>query len=106
MLILFTGSDWCPYCQKLEQEVLSTGDFTRYTSSHFVFLTVDDLRNSPVSDEQKARVSQLEQKFSITAFPTLMVVGTDEKEKGRQEGYDPGSGPGAVIGQLNQIAAK
>jgi len=106
MLILFTGSDWCPYCQKLEQEVLSTSDFTKYTASHFVFLTVDDLRNSPVSDDQKARVAQLEQKFKINAFPTLMIVGTDETEKGRQEGYNPGSGPAAVIGQLDQIAAK
>jgi thiol-disulfide isomerase/thioredoxin len=106
MLILFTGSDWCPYCQKLEQEVLSTSDFTKYVSSHYVFLTIDDLRNTPVPDTLETKIKQLEQKYNVTGFPTLMVVTDDEKEKGREEGYDPGSGPVSVIGQLNQIAAK
>ncbi len=23
LLVLFTGSDWCPYCKKLDEEVLS-----------------------------------------------------------------------------------
>ncbi len=106
MLVLFTGSDWCHYCQMLEQEVLSTKDFTNYVSSHYVFLTIDDLRNTPVPDNRAAEIKQLEQKFSITGFPTLMIVSDDEKEKGRSEGYDPGSGSKAVIGQLDQIAAK
>jgi protein disulfide-isomerase len=106
LLILFTGSDWCPYCQKLEQEVLSTGDFSSFTSTHFVFLTIDDLRNSPVADDDKQRISQLERKFNISGFPTLVLIDTDEHEKGRMEGYDPGSGPSSVISQLQQIASR
>ena len=28
LLLLFTGSDWCPPCQKLEEEVLGQEDFS------------------------------------------------------------------------------
>jgi thioredoxin-related protein len=104
MLILFTGSDWCQYCQKLQQEVLSDSGFQSYTGSHYVLLTVDDLRNTPVSDSDKQRVQGLEQKFHVAGFPTLIMVDRDEHEMGRIEGYDPGSEPSAVTKRLDQIA--
>ena len=106
MLVLFTGSDWCPYCQMLEREVLSTTDFTKFSGSKFVFVTLDDLRNSPMSDSDKSSIHALEQKFNITGFPTMVVIGENETEKGRAEGYNPGSGPAAVIQQLSQFAAR
>lgn len=100
LLILFTGSDWCQYCQMLEREVLSTSAFTKFTSSHYVFVTIDDLRNSPVIDDDKRRIASLEQKFNITGFPSLVVVDENEKELNRVEGYNPGSGPETVIRDL------
>lgn len=104
LLILFTGSDWCQYCQMLEREVLSTSSFTKFSSSHFVFVTIDDLRNSPVLDDDKRRISGLEQKFNISGFPTMVVVNENEKELDRLEGYDPGFGPEKVIRDLTPRA--
>jgi hypothetical protein len=40
-------------------------------------------------DDEKARITALERKFRINSFPTLLVVDTTEREKGRQEGYNP-----------------
>jgi thioredoxin-related protein len=106
MLILFTGSDWCPYCQSLQSEVLSTSEFQQYVNSHFVFLTVDDLRNTPVMDDEKKRVAGLEQKFGTSIFPSMFVVGGDEKVIGQINGYPPGSGPTSVINGLNKYLHK
>jgi thioredoxin-related protein len=106
LLILFTGSDWCQYCKMLEQEVLSDSGFQKYISNHYVFLTIDDLRNSPVSDDDKQKVQSLEQKFKVGGFPSLIMIDDDEHEKDRIEGYNPGSGPSAVMSELDQIAQK
>jgi thioredoxin-related protein len=106
MLILFTGSDWCPYCQALQSEVLSSNEFQQYINSHFVFLTVDELRNTPVMDDEKKRVADLEQKFGPSGFPSLLVVSSDEKTIGRISGYAPGSGPTSVIDGLDKFLHK
>jgi len=102
VVILFTGSDWCPYCQSQESEVISTGPFEQYKNSHFVFMVVDDLRNTTMLDDEKARVTTLEQQFHITEFPTMVVVDSTRKELGRVEGYAPGSGLAGVESDLNK----
>ena len=30
LLLHFTGSDWCPYCQELDREVLTTSSFQNF----------------------------------------------------------------------------
>jgi len=47
--------------------------------------------------------ADLAQKYQVQAFPTLLVTTPDGKEVGRQEGYDPGSGPNAVITKLKSF---
>jgi protein disulfide-isomerase len=106
LLVLFTGSDWCPYCQKLDQEVLSTPDFQSYVAGHFVFVTIDDLRNTPVPDDEKKQITDLERKFNVHGFPSMLVLDNHERTIGGVEGYEPSSGPSAVTGKLDAIAAK
>jgi thioredoxin-related protein len=102
VVILFTGSDWCPYCQSQESEVISTSQFEQYKDSHFVFVKVDDLRNSTMLDDEKERVKTLEAQYHIGLFPTLVVVDSNQKELGRVEGYNPGSGLAAVQSDLGK----
>jgi hypothetical protein len=102
IVILFTGSDWNPSCQSLESEVISTGQFEQYKDSHFVFVTVDDLRNTTMLDDEKNRVQTLETQFHITSFPTLVVVDSTQKELGRVTGYAPGSGVPGVQSDLKK----
>lgn len=41
VLILFTGSDWCTWCTRLEKEVFSTNEFAQAASDSFIFLKLD-----------------------------------------------------------------
>jgi thiol-disulfide isomerase/thioredoxin len=106
LLILFTGSDWCPYCQKLDQEVISTPNFQSYVAGHFVFVTIDDLRNTPMLSDDKKEITELEQRFQISGFPSMLVLDDNEHVLGGIGGYEPGSGPSAVMSKLDTIAAK
>lgn len=100
LLLDFTGSDWCGYCKALDGEVLSTSSFQRFSASNFVFVTVDFPHQTPLPPELKAQNDSLGRKYHVNGFPTLLVTDCDGKELGRTSGYDPGSGPKAVIAAL------
>jgi thiol-disulfide isomerase/thioredoxin len=103
VLVHFTGSDWCPYCQKLEEEVISTSDFAQFAAANYIFVTLDFPHNIPQTDEVKRANSAVAAKYGINGYPTLLVIDGDEKVLGRMSGYDPGTGPGPVIAQLKSF---
>ncbi|MDD3886340.1 MAG: thioredoxin family protein [Victivallaceae bacterium] len=87
VLILFTGSDWCPYCIKLEKETLSGRDFKHFAKDNLVLLKLDFPRNGKVSAAQR----KLAREFKANGYPTTVIVSPDGKELGRMGGYLPAS---------------
>lgn len=73
VLLLFTGSNWCPACMKLEREVLKNPEFARLVKDRFVFVKLDFLDNSPEGMARSLNRPLIDQ-FNITAFPTIVVV--------------------------------
>jgi thioredoxin-related protein len=103
VLLHFTGSDWCPYCQMLDKEVLSKDSFKTFADKNYVGVLLDFPHDKPQSDAVKQQNDALAKQFNIEGYPTLVVITPDGKELGRQEGYDPGSGPDAVISKLKSF---
>ena len=106
MLILadFTGSDWCPWCVKLDKEVFSQKAFKDYVKGKFVLLKLDFPRRKTLSADLKAQNNKLAKKYGIGGFPTILIL--DAKgAKIAQGGYMQG-GPDAFIGFLKQVRAK
>lgn len=103
VLLDFTGSDWCGYCQLLDKEVFTQSEFHQYANQNFILVTVDFPHSNPLSAELKQQNFGLKQDFQTHGFPTLIVVNSDGKEIGRKVGYKPGSGPQAVIDELKKI---
>ena len=99
VLIDFTGSDWCPWCIKFDREVLDTGKFAAYAKSHLELVLADFPRNKPQSATLKTANAGLQKKYNVEGFPTLVVLNSDGKEIGRQDGYQPG-GPAAFIAEI------
>ena len=94
LLLLFTGSDWCPPCQKLEQEVFVDEDFYAEAEGHFVFVKFDFLKNSPLREEVKLKNEEWSKKFGVDSFPTIVLVDAKLKpyafagyEKGGAENF-------------------
>jgi protein disulfide-isomerase len=100
VLLDFTGSDWCPYCQDLDREVLSSRAFQTYSVSRFVFVVVDFPHDTPLLDDVRQQNDMLKDKYGINGYPTLIVTDANGKELGRTSGYNPGSGSQAVIESL------
>ncbi|HAN41599.1 MAG TPA: thioredoxin, partial [Candidatus Cloacimonas sp.] len=54
VLINFSGSDWCIWCQKLEEEVFDKEEFKAYAEENLVLLNLDFPRKSTQSEEVQA----------------------------------------------------
>ncbi len=74
LLLLFTGSDWCPPCQKLEQEVLSHEEFRQEASRHYVLVKFDFLKQTPQAKTITSQNEEWSKKFGVDAFPTVFLV--------------------------------
>jgi len=103
VLLDFTGSDWCPYCQLLHKEVLTTPAFQSFADTNYVLVRVDFPHQKQLPDEVRQQNRNLQQQFNVYTFPTLIVVNAEGKGLGRKVGYNPGSGPGPVIAMLTRI---
>jgi len=103
VLLDFTGSDWCGYCQLLDKEVFTQPAFKNFADKNDILVTVDFPRQKQLPDDLKQQNDTLGQQFKIDGYPTLIVLDANGKELGRQVGYDPGSGPDAVIAKLKSF---
>ncbi len=79
MLLLFTGSDWCPPCIKLEKQVLGTSDFINQGQSEFILVKFDFPQNTPLSPELEAQNAEWADRFGVEGFPTLVLVDAQQK---------------------------
>ncbi len=74
VIFLFTGSDWCPPCKKLEKEVLSEKEFLEEISKQYVLVKLDFLKNSPQDPELVKQNDGYSKKYGIDSFPTLVLA--------------------------------
>ena len=83
----FTGSDWCPYCIKLEKEVFSKREFIEFAEKNFVLLRIDFPEHIP-EDKMDAQ-KKLAETYDIKVFPTVVILDKNGKfimKSGYREG--------------------
>jgi thiol-disulfide isomerase/thioredoxin len=87
---LFTGSDWCPPCQKLEKNILLQPAFKDFAKKHLVPLFLDFPREAKLDESVKKQNDSIAKKFSIEAYPTILILSADgQKELWKEVGYNP-----------------
>ena len=77
MYVLFTGSDWCGYCIKLQKEVLSKPYFIKLGEKDFVFVYIDFPRKSQADNPIANRA--LVQMYKVDGYPTAFVMDANGK---------------------------
>lgn len=80
MLLFFTGSDWCGWCIRLQNEVLKTPEFAVWAKKNVVLVELDFPRRTPQSDELRNQNAGLEQAFGIQGYPTVWFATAKLKE--------------------------
>jgi len=71
MLLFFTGSDWCGWCIRLQNEVLKTPEFATWAKKNVVLVELDFPRKAPQPKAIKIQNNAMQQTFGIQGYPTV-----------------------------------
>ena len=77
LLINFTGSDWCPWCVRLEDEVFGKEEFKKAAGKLFVLVTLDFPQNpvkAKVTEAMQARNQKLQTRYGVQGYPTILLT--------------------------------
>jgi len=110
ILAYFSGSDWDPWTQKLETDVLNTDLFRQWAQSHVVLLQIDFPREKHTSAVVKQQNEKLKARYSVARVPTFVFLdpyglpfaraGYDDV---RLRGEEPKGEPGAAVAFLDGV---
>ena len=81
---LFTGSDWCGWCKRLQKAVFAKQEFIDWAKKNVVLLELDFPRTKQLSPELKAQNEGLLRKFKVQGFPTVWIFYLNKDEKTNQ----------------------
>ena len=82
IILVFSGSDWCAPCIKLEKEIWETEEFKAFSKSNFVMLRADFPRRKKnvLSKDLQEQNNNLAEKYNKNGFFPLVVI-LDENGK-------------------------
>lgn len=98
VLVNFTGSDWCIWCQRLSNEVFTQKEFEEFAKENLILVKIDFPKNIEQSMETKMYNNQLAQRFGVKGFPTIFLLNKNGQVI-LQTGYQPG-GPINYVNHL------
>lgn len=82
VMLFFTGSDWCGWCIKLQNEVFRTSDFVKW-SDDVVLVELDFPRRTPQDETIKAQNRQLQGIFKVRGYPAVHFVKPEKMPDGK-----------------------
>jgi len=89
ILVLFTGTSWCPYCVKLEAAVFSKKEFSTFADKNLVLLKLEFGPGGNTNDKAEKK---LQSDFGVKGFPTYFLADA-AATKLAQGGYNDGITP-------------
>ena len=90
LILVFSGSDWCIPCIKLEKEIWEEKSFMAYALENYVLLRADfpKRKKNALSKEKQIHNNKLAERFNAAGyFPLVVVISPEEKVLG-QLGYE------------------
>jgi len=103
IILVFSGSDWCAPCIRLEKNIWQSEEFKMYASEHYVLYKADFPRKK--KNELPLELSEtnatLAQKFNPKGhFPLVVVLNKDQSVLGKT-GFNVKASPKKYISILN-----
>lgn len=102
IILIFSGSDWCAPCIKLDRTIWQSQDFKAHARDNYVLYKADFPRKKANQLPEKIKIEnqRLADIFNPEGhFPLVLILNKDQKVLGKT-GYQKIS-PGAYISLLN-----
>jgi thioredoxin-related protein len=103
ILLVFSGSDWCAPCMKLDKNVWKAEVFKKHAQDNLVLLKADfpSRKKNQLSQEQQDKNNALAQKYNPKGYFPFVVLLSAEGEVLNQLGYKAIE-PQAYIDEINK----
>ena len=112
LMLFFTGSDWCGWCIRLQNEVFKKEEFTKWAKENVILVELDYPRRTPQDQTVKQQNQQMQQIFQVRGYPTIWLVNPEKTDDGKvnlsalgSTGYVAG-GPEKWLEGANSILKK
>ncbi len=90
LLVDFTGSDWCGWCIRLDEEVFEHEAFLTEAQKKYVLVKIDfPMDKSQQSKDLQAQNKALQQRYEVEGYPTIILLDSMGEQYGRT-GYHEG----------------
>jgi len=86
IIIVFSGSDWCAPCIKLDKNIWQSDAFKNQSANNWILLKADFPRKkaNELSKDQTAHNRKLAEKYNIEgSFPLVVLVDKNGKVQGK-----------------------
>ncbi len=101
LLVTFTGSDWCGWCIRLNNEVFTQESFLSYAAEKLVCMDADFPRNKLLPPHTRKQNERLMNLFGVQGYPTVILFNPEGLPIART-GYQPG-GAGEYVKHLDTL---
>ncbi len=104
ILLVFSGSDWCVPCMKLEKNIWESNEFKTFSKDHFVLLKAEFVKQkkNKLSEEQQSYNEKLAEKYNPQGYFPLVVLLDKEGKVIGNTGYKNVT-PSEYIRQLENL---
>ena len=84
LFVLKTGSDWCPWCVKLHDNVLKKPEFAEFAAKNLVLVYLDNpSKRNPLCEEQQQHNQRVSKELNLGGgVPNVTVFAADGKKLG------------------------
>ncbi len=89
VLLDFTGSDWCGYCIKIDEEVFSKAAFKNLAKDKLKLVELDFPQNKRLTRAVEQQNEKLQAQYKVNGYPTIILLDSEGREQTRWEGYNP-----------------
>lgn len=80
LLLFFTGSDWCGWCRRLQNEVFQKPQFLNWAKKNVILVELDFPRNKQLDPHLQKQNMDMAQMFGIMGYPTVWFVTASRNE--------------------------
>lgn len=78
LFVNFTGSDWCGWCQLMDEHVFTRPGWKEFAAKHLALAFIDSPRDQNlVPEEYRSRNRKLRKQYGVRGYPTFIILGPD-----------------------------
>lgn len=104
IMLNFTGSDWCGWCQLMDKAVFAKAEWKSWAAKNIVLVQLNYPKNKKLVPEKYVKRNEsLSNSYDIEGFPTYVLLGADGKTELGRLGASRDATPEKFIGEVEEL---